>query len=76
MLPTSLCAERHVWIDKGIAIGAYSGLNIDLSPSCRDWLNQIVRPHRWWWDYFIEEREVAMYFVDPKDAMLFKLTWL
>lgn len=78
MIP--ICFEGTVkdWIDLGIV--ERSILHIDLSPEMREWLEDNTGspyiPPKWWWDHFVEEGEVAMYFMDSRHATLFKLTWL
>ena len=64
------------FFEKEIIEQTYMGLDLDLRNHIRDWLNKFAKPNFWWWDFFREEREISFYFVDPKMAMLFKLTWL
>lgn len=78
MTQVCLINDLDVWVDKGIA--QWSGIPVlsqfDLSDECRAWLNENIRPSGWWWDHFIEEHEVVMFFIDRNDAMRFKLAWL
>jgi len=75
-LPKTLSSDVWTWRRQGI--GFFSGFSFDLTPECREWLNTHVgnAPERWWWDHFTDEGETSIMFVDPTDAMLFKLTWL
>ena len=75
-LPTTLSSDVWTWRRQGIA--AFSGFSYDLTPEARAWLNEHVgpAPQTWWWDHFTDEGETAIMFVDPKAAVLFKLTWL
>ena len=79
MQPTCLNGTVSNWIALGIPQGR--DLFMDLTPSVRDWLFENTGhayglESCWWWDHFVEEAEVALYFTNVDHATLFKLTWL
>lgn len=78
MPPTSLYSTVNIWVEKGIADFVWG--DVILTPEFREWMYENLQERygmkRWAWDHFREEHEVAIYFTDPKDAVLFKLVWL
>lgn len=74
--PTIFDNTVGFFIKKNIIQYTYMGMDVDLCQPVRDWLNKYARPNNWWWDHFREEFEISIYILDPKVAMLFKLTWL
>jgi hypothetical protein len=78
MLPIPVHSTVSHWEKQGI--GNIIWGDMILTPEFRDWietnLGERFGINLWWYDHFVEEREVAIYFVDPRHATLFKLTWL
>lgn len=74
MLPIGLDSTVEEWSKKGVAHMIWG--DVVITPECRKWLSENVKSENWHWDHFREEREVAIYFYNLKDALRFKLTWL
>ncbi len=75
---TALYSTVTHWSEQGIA--DYVWGDVVITPELRDWMQANLGERfgnlKWCYDHFREEGEVAIYFSDPKDAVLFKLTWL
>jgi len=78
LLMTHTTFSSDVWTWQKQGIGFFSGFSFDLTPEIRSWLEDNVghAPTDWWWDHFTDEGETSIVFVDPRAAVLFKLTWL
>lgn len=78
MLPTELHSTVTHWSKQGIADKIWG--DVVMTPNFRDWmfenLGERFGDQLWWYDHFREEDEVAIYFVKPEHALLFKLVWL
>lgn len=78
MLPTGLDATASHWIKQGIADRIWGDLilTVELRQWMKDNLGEEYGGNLWWWDHYLEEDEVTIFFREPQHAVMFKLTWL
>jgi hypothetical protein len=77
MHPIGLHSTVKRWAEQDIADKIWG--DVVMTPEFRDWMDNHLGERfgdkLWRWDHFREEDEVAIYFVNPRHATLFKLAW-